>query len=335
MPTNRRVAFPEGGHMSNPLISIIVPVYNVEKYLPKCVESLLAQTYSNLEIILVDDGSVDASGQICDTYAAKDSRVRVIHQPNAGVSAARNAGLKAARGEYIGFVDADDWVEPDMYEYLYGLISKENAHLAMCNFYTFTDSDCKPVIQISADYAMYPLTSIFDFPSWIYLWNKLFKKSTLGDQLFNSQVSYGEDSSFIFECIKKQGLLSVGNQPKYYYRHNPKSASNSFKKSHLSLLENRKQEMEYARQHQWTNFCTTKKGAELNSVTCWLGMLSSQEYPDMESVRYLISYLRSHLWIYLRLRNIALRNKLFAILCCVDFKTAGLLYKLFKGKRKK
>ncbi|MDR3314701.1 MAG: glycosyltransferase, partial [Oscillospiraceae bacterium] len=95
---------------SNPLlISVIVPVYNVEPYLPKCLDSIVSQTYANLEIILVDDGSTDASGSICDAYAAKDERVRVIHQANGGVAAARNAGLDAAVGEYIQFVDSDDW----------------------------------------------------------------------------------------------------------------------------------------------------------------------------------------------------------------------------------
>ena len=101
-----------------PLISVIVPVYKVELYLRQCVDSLLAQTYSNLEIILVDDGSPDGCPAICDEYARKDSRVRVIHKPNGGLSDARNVGLDAARGEYIGFIDSDDWVMPDMYEYL-------------------------------------------------------------------------------------------------------------------------------------------------------------------------------------------------------------------------
>ena len=105
-----------------PFISIIIPVYRVEKYLRACVDSVLAQTYKNLEIILVDDGSPDNCGQICEEYAAKDGRVRVIHQTNQGVAAARNSGLEIATGEYIGFVDSDDYIDSDMYEYLYGLI---------------------------------------------------------------------------------------------------------------------------------------------------------------------------------------------------------------------
>ena len=98
------------------LISVIVPIYNVERYLEKCIDSILAQTYRNLEVILIDDGSKDDSGTICDAYAAADSRVKVIHQQNGGAAAAKNAGLRAATGEYLSFVDADDWIDPQTYE---------------------------------------------------------------------------------------------------------------------------------------------------------------------------------------------------------------------------
>ena len=101
-----------------PRLSVIVPVYNVETFLPACIDSILSQTFRDLELILIDDGSPDACGRICDKYAEKDTRVRVIHQENRGVSAARNAGLQIASGEYIGFVDPDDWITPEMYAML-------------------------------------------------------------------------------------------------------------------------------------------------------------------------------------------------------------------------
>ena len=114
------------------ILSIIVPVYNVENYLPKCIESILAQTFRDFELILVDDGSPDCCPAICDEYAAKDSRIAVIHQQNTGVSVARNAGLDRARGKYIGFVDPDDWIAPEMYEEMIAYIEKSNADLAVC-----------------------------------------------------------------------------------------------------------------------------------------------------------------------------------------------------------
>ena len=115
-----------------PKISVIVPVYNVEKYLRKCIESILNQTFREFELILVDDGSTDSSGKICDEYALKDSRIKVIHKENGGASSARNAGLDVAKGEYIGFVDSDDWIEMDMYGELYRLIKENNTDISVC-----------------------------------------------------------------------------------------------------------------------------------------------------------------------------------------------------------
>ena len=115
-----------------PLISVVVPVYNVAKYLKKSIESIVNQTYTNLEIILVDDGSKDESGEICEDYSLKDSRIIVIHKPNGGLSDARNAGIKQAKGEYITFVDSDDTIDYDMIEFLYDLILKFHTKMSIC-----------------------------------------------------------------------------------------------------------------------------------------------------------------------------------------------------------
>lgn len=131
-----------------PLISVIVPVYNVEKYLPKCLDSLLAQTWQELEIIVVDDGSPDNSWDIMQEYARRDSRVRLIRQKNGGLSAARNAGVDAARGEWIGFLDSDDYVAPEMYETLYRVALKKNAQMAVCNL-TYMTPDGKSIPRTS------------------------------------------------------------------------------------------------------------------------------------------------------------------------------------------
>ena len=120
--------------MSEPLISVIVPVYNVEKYIAACVDSILAQTYTNLEILLVDDGSTDSSGALCDEYARRDVRVRVIHQENGGVSDARNTGMQSAQGTYFAFVDSDDFIAGDYIAYLYGMIEKHHAQIAVCGY---------------------------------------------------------------------------------------------------------------------------------------------------------------------------------------------------------
>ena len=136
-----------------PLISIIVPVYNVEAYLHQCLQSILDQTYTNLEIIVVDDGSTDHSPAICDHFAALDARVKVIHKKNGGQSAARNIGLDTASGEYIGFVDSDDWIDNDMYETLYNLISQYGADISACTHYLEYE-DGRPTVYRSKEEIM-------------------------------------------------------------------------------------------------------------------------------------------------------------------------------------
>lgn len=164
------------------LISIIIPVYKVEEYLDRCVESVLAQTYPNLEILLVDDGSPDRCGEMCDAWAKKDPRIRVIHKENGGLSDARNAGLDVATGEYIGFVDSDDWIDPDMYEKMLAAIKQYDANLAICCFYkhwqlagtsTRQDIGCDQIY--SKQKFLYELILDETVPN--YAWNKLYHRS--------------------------------------------------------------------------------------------------------------------------------------------------------------
>ena len=126
--------------MNNSLISVIVPIYKSEKYLEKCIESIIGQTYKNIEIILVDDGSEDRCGEICDAYSLKDNRIKVIHKKNGGISDARNAGLDIATGEYIGFVDSDDYIANDMLETLLGLSKQYMADISCVSYYELIDN---------------------------------------------------------------------------------------------------------------------------------------------------------------------------------------------------
>lgn len=207
------------------MISIIVPVYKVERFLSKCVESLLAQTYRDIEIILIDDGSPDGCPAICDEFAARDSRVKVIHQKNQGVSVARNNGLKAAQGEYIGFCDSDDFVAPQMFEHLLDAMITNKTDLSVCG-YEYVDDDGhvnRPYpfmqksgsIEIASQEAMF--SRYFDMPPSIRLcaWNKLFKKTLLHGITFTPGIKGAEDAEFLCCYLQRINNAVIVHEPLY------------------------------------------------------------------------------------------------------------------------
>ena len=214
-------------------VSIIVPVYNAKAYLEKCVESLLEQTFSAFELLLVDDGSADGSGEICDSYAKRDSRIRVIHQENAGVSAARNCALSQAEGEYIAFVDADDRVSPRMIELLYRELTENHADMAMCRIVVEKDGkqelrdDKFPcgiyedgqVLQIAR--AMFGGQSLMSS-----VWRCLFKAEIIREAGINfPSMHFAEDLFFDLEYLLCCKRVCFSSHPLYYYnKNNPASA---------------------------------------------------------------------------------------------------------------
>ncbi len=189
-----------------PELSIIVPVYKVEPYLPKCIDSILAQTFTDFELILIDDGSPDRCGEICDEYAAKDSRIVVIHQENKGVSAARNAGLDIAKGEYIGFVDSDDWIEKTMYKRLISIMQADDTDIAICGCKQrkesgeFLYNDFFNEGSYNHDQLLRAMISIPN-PIGGVLWNKLFKRRIIGSLRFCENMKNCEDGLFIVQTL--------------------------------------------------------------------------------------------------------------------------------------
>lgn len=191
-----------------PELSIIVPIYKVEKYLPKCIESILNQSFTDFELILVDDGSPDYCGLICDEYAGKDSRVKVIHQNNQGVSAARNAALDVAAGRYLGFVDADDWIEKDMYQTMLQTAFANGADVVICGIQYFTENGiliredlkgCKCFSQKELLINLYGKPN----PMGGGCVNKVFLRSKIENVRFNPNLSMAEDWVYLFECFKQ------------------------------------------------------------------------------------------------------------------------------------
>lgn len=208
--------------MNNQKVSVIVPVYNVEKLLQRCFDSILAQTFTDFELLLIDDGSKDKSGEICDGYAAKDSRIRVFHKQNEGVSTARNLGIDKAQGEWIYFVDSDDIVLPSALGTFGSLIYSES-ELVMAGFYTSDENNTvreqrKMVSQceLSVIQALREMYAPTDFCYQGYLWCKLFKRKVIlqNNLRFEETISFNEDRLFIVEYFMARfnSLLKMFNQ---------------------------------------------------------------------------------------------------------------------------
>ena len=207
--------------MGQPLISVIVPVYKVEEYLPRCIDSILAQTYKNLEIILVDDGSPDKCPAICDEYAKKDSRIKVIHKKNGGLSDARNAGLDLCSGEKICFIDSDDYVSPRYVEDLYGQMMKTNSDLVLCGFVkvfqdgTFGEPErLEGGIIAEEEYwnAMYGDAPV----NYIVAWNKLYDRR-LFEKVRYAKGRINEDEIILHQIISKCHIVSAIRECDYFY----------------------------------------------------------------------------------------------------------------------
>ena len=214
------------------MISVIVPIYNAEQYLHRCIDSILAQSYTDFELLLIDDGSKDDSGAICDAYAAKDSRVRVFHKENGGVSSARNLGLDHAQGEYVTFCDADDYVAPDWLA-AYRKAMAENVDLAIQGYYSIEgentiEKSLQPNQGTGVEVKRQLITSLFSQEVYYYLWVKLFRRDLIETHhiRFDEQSILGEDTQFIskylefavsFKCIDSLGYYYILPSQKKIY----------------------------------------------------------------------------------------------------------------------
>ena len=275
------------------LISIIVPIYKVEKYLQRCIDSLISQTYKNIEIILVDDGSPDSCGSICDKNAIKDKRIRVIHKSNGGLSSARNAGLDVCSGDYIMFVDSDDWVEPDFCKDAYASITSYGVDLSVFGYYEFRNDKkivfCTPKPRIADSEEALKLILQMDDVVYNFAWNKIYHKRLFNKLRYPEGRLY-EDQGTTYKAISSAKKIYISNSILYNYdrRHEsitsasntPKDINDKFdlwyerliflKKYHPSLVE---EEYRQLSNHilNGIKFIDFKKDAELkNKMTSFL-----------------------------------------------------------------
>ena len=237
--------------MKKDKISIIIPVYNVEQYLEKCINSVINQSYDNLEIIIINDGSTDNSGLICKYYLAKDNRITYIEQTNLGLSVTRNKGIEISSGNYIAFIDSDDFIEYDMYETLYNNLFLHSADISICNT-RYVSAKGDPILNKygKEPFRNYPINTnndilLNDYDKMLYFvksnnnfaWNKLYKKS-LFNKIYFPKGKYYEDIFTIYKVIEKAERIYILSEYKYNYVQRPDSIINKpFELSHLDALE--------------------------------------------------------------------------------------------------
>lgn len=229
----------------NPKISIIVPIYNVENFIHECIDSIIGQTFKEFELILVNDGSTDRSGEICDEYSKKDIRIRVVHKENGGQSSARNTGISLVQGDYIGFIDSDDWVQQNMYQVLYEKAIETDADIIACNIVEYHKDSTKRL------YCNDPSDRLFERDAAlkeIYLnerltfspCNKLYKRKLFKELRFK-EGSILEDMDFAYRIIHKSNNIFYTGKPMYFYRYNDQSTMRkTFSKKRLDEYQVRK-----------------------------------------------------------------------------------------------
>lgn len=318
------------------LISIIVPVYNVEKYLNKCIESLIKQTYDNIEILLIDDGSTDGSAIICDIWETKDRRIRVFHTMNRGVSHARNCGLAHARGEYVGFVDADDWIESDMYFKMVSTLKETHAEICIGEY--TNDIENKRMIKFQkGEISIFSRDEVIIrtftwFPSYqkrLLSWelcDKLFFYKVLKNINLNENIHMGEDMLFYWDALKYSNKILYLPLFKYHYNTRENSAVHSgITKKSLSGFYAKKIIYNEARCESKAVYSAVKKMYIVDGVHYMQKMFS---YNPNEFKKEIVEYqcfLRKNFFEAIKISGISIRVKLGIIFLCLPFLICQIL----------
>ncbi len=287
------------------MISVIVPIYNVKDYLIPCIESIINQTFTDLEIILVDDGSTDGCSEICDKYQEIDSRILVIHKENEGLVSARKAGLKAAHGSYIAYVDGDDWIEPIMYEHMYQELCRQDVDIVMCGRYEDTGKISREVFhgipegrygkEELINYVYPQMIVGDDFYEWMIfpgLWDKLFRQKCVEmfQYMVDNRITMGEDAACTYPCLLNADSIYIIHQCLYHYR---QTTSSMVKKVQSNEIERER----FCVLYQSMNKCFERYTGIFDVREQWKKyvlflMLPRADtlYKDFENLEYLFSF---------------------------------------------
>ena len=280
--------------MQNLLISVVVPVYNVEQYIRECVDSIISQTHYHLEIVLVDDGSLDKCPVICDEYAKKDGRIKVIHQKNGGLAKARNVGIENSNGEYITFIDSDDYVVSNYIEMLYRGIIENDADVSIASFRSFKKNNIAVIEDCSSQFAAISKKRCFEIYTsistnpFVSAWNKLYKRNLFSNIRFPEGKLY-EDAFTTYKIFDVAQKIVFTSSVLYFYRLNPDSImGQSFRKKHLEMIDAFRSGFDYFTQRNKKDISELFVAPLLmREIYCWWG--TKKYLKDNELAKKIIS----------------------------------------------
>lgn len=306
-------------------ITVIIPIYNVESYLRKCIDSVINQTMQEIEIILVDDGSTDSSPQICDEYALKDDRIKVIHKINGGLSDARNVGIDIARGIYLTFVDSDDWIDKNFCKYLYTLAKEKNADIVQCNFTKVYEEDIHIELELDVKEVMYSGVEALNLlygeeeTRTVIACGKIYKKK-LFEQIRFPKGKIHEDEFTTYKLIHKANKVIDTNLQLYYYLQRQGSITKTkFTESRMHALEAYKERIQYFEQHK-LDILVKKTQGKLCTLLKYLYLkaLKSDIHNKKKLIKVISRELKRNFWCFIKNPYITHKGKITFILCLLN-----------------
>ena len=318
------------------LVSVIVPIYKVEKYMHRCVDSIINQTYKKIEIILVDDGSPDSCGKICDEYAEKDNRIKVIHKENGGLSDARNAGIDIAKGNYLTFIDSDDYVTEDYVEFLLNLLKESDADMSVCK-HTIVYNDSKYIDTGTKKYYLAEPRQILEMLLYsddfdVSTWAKLYKKELFCNIRFPKDRLF-EDSATTYKLIDLCKKIAFKSESKYFYVIRDDSiTTKEFNSKKFDLIKSTEEMVTYIEK----KYSDLKKGCERRLMYSYLSTLMNLAEVDKKSENYeeykkqLMEYIKKHRKEVLKDKKIPKRDRiaLYSLLFGFEgFRISWMIYK--------
>ncbi len=313
------------------LISIVIPVYNVEKYLKRCIDSVIKQTYNNIEIILVDDGSTDSSGIICDNLKNKDTRIKVIHKKNGGLSDARNVGIDNSNGEYLSFIDSDDYVEENYISLLYNTLKMYKADMSIASHKVIYEKNCidkSTGLKFEANAETILEKMLYDDGIDLSAWGKLYNKKLFLDIRFPKGRLF-EDSATTFKLIDKSVKVAVNSKPVYNYVIRKNSISNEkFSERKLDLIISTQEMTDYIKD----KYPNLKKACDRRLMYAYLSTLTQLSKVSIRNKKIeheLMNYIKTHRKSILLDPKVPKRDKIGIISTMGGFNCFKYVWKIY------